>query len=558
MMTKRAIVLYVYWVLLMLAYVAQADADITSISDSTIENGQSITVYDISSGFGSKTTASPIRFDDFEDATVGDDVDTATGYYSSRSSDTNRSTISEENNRNGSAKNLKSILNTALDNPKFWRNNVGFADTGKIFVSVWVKWAWPNWDGGTQYEATQTKIIRTAVSINDSGDVTYPMMACYNWMANDYSYTWNTFNASYSAGMGSYSIAFPNDSFVDGEWQNIVMQVDQGTKGGADGAIYHWVSKQGSAYISSSNNGTGKMVIDSAGEYMDAFKIDNYLDANNDTLISSGYNLSSVLYWDDLYIDNSWARIEIGDNADYDSCTHREMQIPTSWAPYQVSFTVNQGSFSDGDAVYIFVVGEDGTATDGYPTTFASAGSTTRYYLDADGDGYSPGDYQDAESDPGETWYTEGELTSIILVDCDDSNASINPGATETHCDGIDQDCDGSDLCVALVSVDITSSSTSSTSSYVLIYTVTAPSGETVTGSTVNSVSVPCYDGACDEQVEEFRSNQTLSVGSGNTFTVWGTASDETNNFDAITVTYTPPLSGSSVSGAAVVGTVIQ
>ena len=56
-------------------------------------------------------------------------------------------------------------------------------------------------------------------------------------------------------------------------------------------------------------------------------------------------------------------------------------------------------------------------------------------FVDGDGDGY------------GSKASCGGAASCVTNnADCDDSDASINPGATEIIDDGIDQDCNGSDL----------------------------------------------------------------------------------------------------------------
>ncbi|WP_181896400.1 putative metal-binding motif-containing protein, partial [Seonamhaeicola aphaedonensis] len=60
------------------------------------------------------------------------------------------------------------------------------------------------------------------------------------------------------------------------------------------------------------------------------------------------------------------------------------------------------------------------------------------YYIDSDMDGY--GDENDTGTDYGSN---PGVGYSLTNDDCDDANSSINPGATEIPCNGIDENCNG-------------------------------------------------------------------------------------------------------------------
>lgn len=62
---------------------------------------------------------------------------------------------------------------------------------------------------------------------------------------------------------------------------------------------------------------------------------------------------------DDVYIDRSWARVELGDSAEFANCTHREVQVPSAWSDGEVTITINQGSFSSLDGLHLFVIDSD-------------------------------------------------------------------------------------------------------------------------------------------------------------------------------------------------------
>jgi hypothetical protein len=82
--------------------------------------------------------------------------------------------------------------------------------------------------------------------------------------------------------------------------------------------------------------------------------------------------LSNTLYYDEVYLDDSWARVEIGNASTWSGCTHRETQIPSSWSSSSIAVTVNQGTFADSAGAYLYVTDDDGNVnSSGYSITFA-------------------------------------------------------------------------------------------------------------------------------------------------------------------------------------------
>ena len=80
-------------------------------------------------------------------------------------------------------------------------------------------------------------------------------------------------------------------------------------------------------------------------------------------------------YMDNIYVDKTLMRIEICSGSAWNSRGNCEVQIPTTtWNNTQVQFTVNQGSFAESAAAYLYMVDSSGTANaSGYPVTFGSS-----------------------------------------------------------------------------------------------------------------------------------------------------------------------------------------
>jgi hypothetical protein len=81
-------------------------------------------------------------------------------------------------------------------------------------------------------------------------------------------------------------------------------------------------------------------------------------------------------YYSDIYVDNTWARVELGNANTYGGCTLREVQIPTAWNASSLTVQVNQGSFTDGQTAYLYVVNANGQVNaSGFPVIVGGGSS---------------------------------------------------------------------------------------------------------------------------------------------------------------------------------------
>jgi hypothetical protein len=61
-------------------------------------------------------------------------------------------------------------------------------------------------------------------------------------------------------------------------------------------------------------------------------------------------------YMGDIYADGTFARIVVGECANFNDCRHLELQIPLIWKDTCIQFTFNQGTFKNTDSLYLYIV----------------------------------------------------------------------------------------------------------------------------------------------------------------------------------------------------------
>jgi len=207
---------------------------------------------------------------------------------------------------------------------------------------------------------------------------------------------------------------------------------------------------------------SGASQVDGDYAYIDSFVLPFYAANSSSTSSGDGPNEYNI-YYDDIYVDNTLARVEICSEENWHGKRNCEIQIPFAWSNSSITFTAKQGNFAEGEFAYLYVVDETGTVNEnGFEVNFGEAPPCIPETeicdngTDEDCDSLIDCDDSDCDSDPVcETCVPETEICDNGLdddcdlqIDCDDSDCDGTPECpvcvpeTEICDNAIDDDCD--------------------------------------------------------------------------------------------------------------------
>ncbi len=297
----------------------------------TLTHGSDVTIS--GSGFGTKSTAAPALFDKVEGTWAGlsngQAIPTATAPWTGDSESTYNTSSGEQRSIRSSAN-----YHTVNSTYNFVDGFVAPGRSSKLYVAWWFR---------DNLFDTGGKFLRLSDSTNLENRT-------FTW-ANQGSYLYDYGDCIISGGS---SVLWQSTQVPANIWHFHEIYFDTAAK---TWAVY----VDGVSHGSTRYSGCNSLIIDEVWKVgMDA----------------GGESPPTQTSWlDDIYIDNTWTHVVIGNASTYTACTHFEVQPASAWGASSASIKINQGSFADGSSQYLYVVDSTGVANaTGFPITLGSSG----------------------------------------------------------------------------------------------------------------------------------------------------------------------------------------
>lgn len=324
--------------------------DGVTVSASTVMHGSTLTIS--GAGFGTKTNPAPFLWDDFETGTAGTPLASSGRWIHYENGSTTWPQYTNTQAYSGQRAAINDIRSLDANGANFNTAGIRGLQTTEAYFSYLFRWEIVSGDPG---RAGFVKMLRA----NGIGGF-------YHSRPRFYTSLWPTasqIDSGYSySGADADGVAYAGSNAPANTWNRMEVYYKLSSPAGTNtGALQTWANLVPTANL------VNAMTLSSsqAGQIVDNFLLP-FMVANANTA------LQIRLYVDDIYVDRTRARVEIGDAATWSGCRRREVQIPTSWSDTQITVSVNQGRFANGAAAYLYVVNRDGSVNArGVPLSFA-------------------------------------------------------------------------------------------------------------------------------------------------------------------------------------------
>ncbi len=341
------------WVWLCLAQIIPlavwADPIISNL-DGLGENGlihhQTLTLEGV--GFGVKSPAAPLYFSDFENESLGA---TPAGW-----NEVSGEVFTSDDFAHAGSRSLKVNTETGGDFCQITK------DLGRpmnnFFLSANFLIDRNDDCGRIQFKAWRLSSSPGVYYADETSSTTQIMNNYWYYITEDRTY-WgnNNTEVNYDGGNHSTQIGCAEDLFVFNDWQRIEQYVQgSSTPSAADGLLR--TKRVGrSGYVQERN---GLVTHDADDDRW------QHIMMGQTWRQTTGCTIDTFLYFDDLYVDDTQARVELGNAPIFEDCTQREIQIPSVWEDNEISVQIHSQALAGEEQLFLFVIDSEGNVSPGY------------------------------------------------------------------------------------------------------------------------------------------------------------------------------------------------